>query len=205
MARIVVGMMLLLAGALAVDAFALDEPQAPVPNRQEEQFFLRKCSACHASQRVTHRRASRSEWREIVDRMRRMPQSGISPEDAKRVLRYLTARQETNVEPRDGLLLGGHKAFGRKRWLTILEIATVRKGRVTLGKKTYAVYPSGRTAILERKTKKFDLSFRADGKPGQSVIIDRWKVGSVSYEVHIVLYEVRGKTTRLARAIRRRP
>ena len=193
------------AGVLAWDASAqkADKPAAGKSDAAAMRLFRARCSACHAIDRVSHRRASRDEWREIVDRMRRMPQSGISPKDARVILDVLVA-MNGGQKAEENVALGGHRVFGRKRWLAILETARVRKGKVKIGGVAYTASLSGRTLTLKRGKKSHELSFRGNGKPGKSSVIDSWRVGDVRYEIRLVLYEIRGGVVRVGRAIRRR-
>lgn len=50
----------------------------------------RRCSRCHTLDRVVRARMNRpSDWQEQVDKMRRQPASGITPEESKRIVRCL--------------------------------------------------------------------------------------------------------------------
>ena len=81
---------LLLTGFAALSAEPPASKEAEATREiSPKRLFRRRCSSCHAPARVFHRAAGRGEWREIVDRMRRMPQSGISPEDADIIVDYL--------------------------------------------------------------------------------------------------------------------
>ena len=98
-------LVLLLTGFAALAA----EPQAKkrAETKREispKRLFRRRCSTCHGPARVFHREAGRREWREIIDRMRRMPQSGISPAEAEIILEYLVS-------------LRGKRPSKRPRWL----------------------------------------------------------------------------------------
>jgi len=188
-------------GVLAAGVFGSDKVTAT--KQRSRALFLKRCSACHAPDRVFHREATRGEWREIVNRMRRMPQSGISPKDADLILDYLVSLRGA-AAPDGGETLGGHRVFGRKRWLSIVEIRTATDGIVKIGGVSYGVEHKGRTVTLRRGKTRLTLSFRGNGKPGKTAKLDAWKVGDTTYEVHLVLYSVRGDRVRIGRAIRRR-
>ncbi len=189
---------LLLVGAIA--ALAAEGPGRDAPGPRE--LFLARCSSCHDPGRVYHRRASRDEWREIVDRMRRMPQSGISPGDAGVILDYLVSLGDA-PRPSEEPPLGGRAAYGRK-WLSILETAEVREDRVTLGGVLYEVERDDLTLTLRPDKKvRHVVSLTGKGAVGRTALIDRWSIGRVGYELHLVLYEIRGETVRVARALKR--
>jgi len=189
---------LLLAGAIAALA-AEGRPRDPTAARQ---LFLARCSSCHDPGRVYHRQATRGEWREIVDRMRRMPQSGISPSDAGVILDYLVSLREAPEESEEPPL-GGRAAYGRK-WLSILETAEVREDRVQLGSVLYEVERDDLTLTLRPDKKvRHIVSLTEKGAVGKTARLDRWSIGPVTYELHLVLYEIRGETVRVARALKR--
>ncbi|MFQ5845376.1 MAG: c-type cytochrome, partial [Planctomycetota bacterium] len=172
--------------------------------RSDRKLFRARCSACHDPSRVFHRRASLDEWREIVERMRRMPQSGISPAEAKRIVAYLRSlRPRRPVGSKGGRRVGGRKAYGPE-WLSILETATVRDGRVRLGGRIYTVrIRAGEVRLHDApKSRTWVVSLTPEGRPGRTARIERWQVGAKTYEVHLVLYERRGETVRLGRALR---
>ena len=78
----------LLLAALLAAAAATGASEKVVPKKEPDgrRLFLARCSTCHDPGRVSHRGASRGEWREIVFRMQRMPQSGISKADANKII-----------------------------------------------------------------------------------------------------------------------
>ena len=120
--------------ALAIAAAgAADDRPAPRAQQTGERLLLARCSSCHSPQRVFHRRASRDEWREIVNRMARMAQSGIAPPDARAIIDYLASSEVSRQT------IGGRNAFGSS-WLSILEVATVKKQRVKLGGVVYPTF-----------------------------------------------------------------
>jgi len=177
------------------DAPSSGEPAA-------KRLFLQRCSACHDPSRVYHRQAARGEWKEIVDRMRRMPQSGISPRDAEVILGYLVSLRGKAPAPPQARL-GGKSAFGGE-WLSILQTATVRDGAVGLGRRTYDATRDGLTVSLRYGRRTRVVSLTADGKPCETSVLDRWRVGKTTYELHLVLYELAGDTVRVARALKKR-
>lgn len=190
---------LVLAGAIAISGAA--EPPRGAPAARE--LFLARCSTCHDPGRVNHRRAGRDEWREIVDRMRRMPQSGISPKDGEIILDYLVSLNEGAPVPSEESALGGRKAYGPK-WLSVLEVATVREDRVRLGGVVYEVERDDLELTLRPdKEVRHHVSLTAEGAAGKTALLDRWTVGAFTYEVHLVLYEIRGENCRVGRALRR--
>ncbi len=185
---------------LAAAALASEKLQKSGGGPSARALFLARCSACHDPGRVSHRVASRDEWREIVYRMQRMPQSGISPADAAAILDHLAA--PARRAPKASV--GGRKAYG-KEWLSILETATVRDGAVRIGGRDYKASVKGLTVFLRRGKRSRTVALSDDGKPARTAITDEWRIGRTRYEVHLVLYEVRGDTVRLGRALRRTP
>ena len=167
-----------------------------------QRLFLARCSTCHDPGRVYHRDARRDEWREVVYRMQRMPQSGITPKEAETILDYLVSLRG-NARPATGRR-GGRDAYGDE-WLSILETATVKDGKVRLGGRTYGVKVDGLTAALKRGRKSWTAALGDDGKPALTARLDGWKIGDVAYEIHLVFYEVRDGRVRIARALRRAP
>ncbi|NOU27671.1 MAG: hypothetical protein HOO96_07195 [Polyangiaceae bacterium] len=64
----------------------------PVGFESEYQLFAARCSKCHALSRALGAAPKDDEyWKVYVTRMRRQPQSGISPEDEPPILRFLHA------------------------------------------------------------------------------------------------------------------
>lgn len=156
---------------LATIALAAPRDGAPARPRSPRSLFLERCSACHDPGRVRHRRAGRDEWREIVDRMRRMPQSGISPEEARIILDYLAPR---------GAGAPAAPPPASDAWLSFLEIARIREGRVRLGGVDYGAEIRGAAVLLTHG------SIRHLLEPGGSVRIDAWRVGRTRYEIHLL-------------------
>lgn len=69
----------------------LDVATVPAPLRADYELFAQRCSRCHSLSRPLNARvSSESHWREYVTRMRRMPGSGIAPDDVPGLLRFLT-------------------------------------------------------------------------------------------------------------------
>jgi hypothetical protein len=62
----------------------------PESVRGDYAVFAQRCSKCHALSQPLNRGAIDDDsWAAYVARMRRQPSSGISLEDARRILRYL--------------------------------------------------------------------------------------------------------------------
>lgn len=194
-------LVLLFAGALAFGAPAREEEKEAPPSPRE--LFLKRCSACHAPGRVFHRTADRDEWREIVERMRRMPQSGISKKDAAIILDYLVSLSGRSAD--GGAEAHGGRAVYGDAWLSVLETAGVKDGRVRIGGKEYEAVRDGLRVTLRRKGEEHLLSLPSgDGAP-RTARVDGWKIGETRYEVHLILYRIRGEHVRIGRALRRTP
>ena len=193
--------LLLLAGAAAVGSPAKTKRGTLDP---KEAVFLKRCSACHDPGRVYHRVAQRDEWREIVERMRRMPQSGISRAEADVILKYLVSLRGGGAPRARVASIGGRAAYG-KEWLSVLETATVKKKAVRLGGKDYRVAANGLTVSLRRGKRTYTVALTPEGKVKRTALLDRWRVGTVTYELHVILYSVHGRTLRVGRALRRTP
>lgn len=68
----------------------LDVAQLPEAVRPDYQLFARRCSKCHSLARPLGSGITDDEvWIAYVNRMRRQPGSGISPQDATPILRFL--------------------------------------------------------------------------------------------------------------------
>jgi hypothetical protein len=184
--------------AAALVASAEDGSDAPKPGPRA--LFLRRCSSCHDPNRVYHRVADRDEWREIVERMRRMPQSGISPEDARTILDYLVSLRRAPAKESDG----GREAYGDE-WLSVLETARVREGRARLGGREYEVAVDGRSATLRHGKETHVVALPGEDGAPLTARVAQWQVGDARYEVHLILYRVRGGSAVLGRALRRVP
>jgi hypothetical protein len=130
--------------------------------------------------------------------MRRMPQSGISAQDAATILDYLTGLG--NRAPRSAVL-GGRDAWGPE-WLSILETAAIRDGHVRLGGEEYDAEVQG-VAVTLRHLQTHEVSLTAEGLPGKTSILDRWAIGSATYELHLILYDIRGERVRCGLALRK--
>lgn len=203
---------LILFGAVAFGSEKVPEKKAAKPAKSpetkspEERLFRKRCSLCHDPMRVYHRIAGRDEWREIVRRMQRMPQSGISPRDATAIIDYLVSLRGQGVRRKAKGRFGGRKAFGDE-WIAVLETARPDKeGRASLGGKTYKVSVDGLTAQLQRgKGKLHTVSLTAKGTAGATSLSKSWNIGDVTYEIHLILYAVFDGTPRFGRALRRMP
>lgn len=68
----------------------LDASQLPPEVRGDYEVFAQRCSKCHTLARPLNSGIVEDEfWALYVARMRRMPGSGISPDDETRILRFL--------------------------------------------------------------------------------------------------------------------
>src|SRR5256885_16136139 len=68
----------------------LDPRQMPVEVRADYALFAQRCSKCHSLARPLQSGIIGDDyWADYVERMRRQPGSGISPEDATLILRFL--------------------------------------------------------------------------------------------------------------------
>ncbi len=86
MLRVALGLVLL-AGC---GAARFDASRAPAEVRRSYRVFEVRCSKCHGLGRPLNARIESMEhWRSYVARMRRMPGSGIGPEEAVEILRFL--------------------------------------------------------------------------------------------------------------------
>ncbi len=167
-------------------------------------LFRARCASCHDPSRVYHRRASAGQWRAIVDRMRRMPYSGITKADAGKIVQYLVDLDGKRPVALGGKpkRLGGRDAYG-KQWLAVLETARVRDGEVSLGGRDYTTRMAGNEVTLRHgKSKPFAVSLTATGGAGRTQRVDGWTVGSKTYAVHLILYERIGDQARLGLALR---
>ena len=72
-----------------------------------EQITLKRCSRCHALERVMGARKDASAWLGTIDRMRTLPGSGISDTDAKIILSYLIAENSIDSSNTQGALSVG--------------------------------------------------------------------------------------------------
>jgi hypothetical protein len=86
-----------LAAALAIAGCAatsardgLDTAALPIELRADYALFARRCSKCHSLARALKSGVAEDEvWASYVERMRRQPASGISPQDTVPILRFL--------------------------------------------------------------------------------------------------------------------
>jgi hypothetical protein len=68
----------------------LDPSKLPENVRADYQLFAHKCSKCHSLARpLTANITDDEQWVLYVNRMRRQPGSGISPQDQEGILRFL--------------------------------------------------------------------------------------------------------------------
>ncbi|HEX4513361.1 MAG TPA: hypothetical protein VH054_07490 [Polyangiaceae bacterium] len=68
----------------------VDTLKVPADLRADYAIFEQRCSKCHSLARPLTSGIDDDEyWRRYVERMRRQPSSGISPEDEVPILRFL--------------------------------------------------------------------------------------------------------------------
>ena len=68
----------------------VDTAKVPVALRDDYDLFAQRCSKCHSLARPLTSGIDDDEyWKRYVERMRRQPGSGISPEDEPGILRFL--------------------------------------------------------------------------------------------------------------------
>ena len=68
----------------------LDVTTLPVAVRSDYELFARRCSKCHSLARPLESGIDDDRfWESYVERMRRQPASGISPQDTVPILRFL--------------------------------------------------------------------------------------------------------------------
>ncbi len=72
-----------------------------------EQITLKRCSRCHALERVMGARKDAGAWLGTINRMRTLPGSGISDSDARIVLSYLIAENSIDSSNAQGALSVG--------------------------------------------------------------------------------------------------
>ena len=79
-----------LAGAGCTRGEGLDASKLPDDMRADYDIFAHKCSKCHSLARPLSANITDDEqWVLYVNRMRRQPGSGISPDDQTHILRFL--------------------------------------------------------------------------------------------------------------------
>ena len=68
----------------------IDVSEYPAEIRQAYGVFEYRCSRCHSLARPLNAQIDHAEfWGDYVERMRRMPGSGINPQDARTILKFL--------------------------------------------------------------------------------------------------------------------
>jgi len=78
------------AGCATSSRDGLDVAQLPETVRPDYALFARRCSKCHSLARpLGSGITDDTVWIAYVDKMRRQPGSGISPQDAAPILRFL--------------------------------------------------------------------------------------------------------------------
>jgi predicted small secreted protein len=87
---LIVACSIVLAACATSGRDGLDVAQLPEAVRPDYQLFARRCSKCHSLARPLGSGITDDEvWIAYVNRMRRQPGSGISPQDAGPILRFL--------------------------------------------------------------------------------------------------------------------
>lgn len=78
----------------------LDIQTVPQEHREEYALFAQRCSKCHALARALDNGHTEDRfWERYVERMRRQPGSGISPDDVPPILRFLHWYSAEKNEP----------------------------------------------------------------------------------------------------------
>jgi hypothetical protein len=86
----VLGLALALGGCATTNREGLDVAQLPEDVRSDYALFARRCSKCHSLARPLDSGIVDDQvWVAYVNKMRRQPGSGISPQDAAPILRFL--------------------------------------------------------------------------------------------------------------------
>lgn len=83
-------------------ADGLDPSAVPAQHREDYEVFAQRCSRCHSLARPLGAHISETaQWQLYVNRMRRMPGSGISSDDSVAIMRFLTyyAEQRRTRQP----------------------------------------------------------------------------------------------------------
>jgi len=181
-------------------AGASEKKVAPNPRMKDAVLFRRRCSACHDPARVSHRSASRDGWREIVWRMQRMPQSGITPDEARQIVDYLAGKRAGALARRRAGATSRRARRTRKietRFLAVLNTARVRDQRARLGRRIFDVMVRGDIVALTHADKKYEL------RGQETAVIDSWRVGKTTYEVHLFVVQ-RKPTLRIGLGLKKR-
>ena len=93
-----------LLGCPGGQAEGLDPSKVPDEVRDDYMVFAQRCSKCHSLQRPLQSGIEDDLfWEYYVARMRRMPGSGISPDDEKRILKFLKFYSAEQRKKRAGL------------------------------------------------------------------------------------------------------
>jgi hypothetical protein len=80
---------------------AVDVDRLPPDVRADYDLFAKRCSKCHPLSRpLTSGIVDDAVWERYVTRMRRQPASGISVDDATRILRFLHHQSLLELERR---------------------------------------------------------------------------------------------------------
>lgn len=81
----------------------LDVATIPAETRADYELFAQRCSKCHALSRALNSGIDDDEfWSRYVERMRKQPGSGISPEDEVGILRFLHYFSENQRQRKAG-------------------------------------------------------------------------------------------------------
>lgn len=101
---VVLGVTILLGCGAYQRGEGLDPATLPSALRPDYELFAQRCSRCHSLSRPLNTRISSDEhWRVYVARMRRMPGSGISPDDVPGLLRFLNWYSAARRSPDGGV------------------------------------------------------------------------------------------------------
>ena len=81
----------------------VDTAKVPAELREDYAVFAQRCSKCHSLARPLTSGIDDDEyWKRYVERMRRQPASGISPEDEVPILRFLHYFSEEQKKKKGG-------------------------------------------------------------------------------------------------------
>lgn len=82
----------------------LDVAVVPPNLRDDYELFARRCARCHSLSRPLNARVDGEQhWAQYVNRMRRMPGSGIAPDDVAGLMRFLTWYSAARRAPDGGV------------------------------------------------------------------------------------------------------
>ena len=99
---------------------AIQMGAARIDLENAEALMQKRCSRCHALDRVLGARKDARSWLGTIDRMRALPGSGISESDAKIILSYLISEASIDSSTTEGELAAG------KALVDLIAIAATR-------------------------------------------------------------------------------